>query len=141
MRYIIARGFQLKFSGIVSGDHVLYLNLIHSGRAVLNSDTHLDAPGAVHIFNHRPRVKMYKIDCNLNVNDWLDVKQIKTLKLTFEGRFLGPGRRLNWAETPLRSVSLVGYALGTAKACPGQFGVEFAAVPPRAVLRMLDCKT
>ena len=37
----------------------------------------------------------WRIDFNLNGNDWLDVKQIKTVKLTFEGRFLGPGRRLN----------------------------------------------
>ena len=62
MRYIIARKFKLEFPEVAGGKHVLFLNLVHSGEAVLNSDTNLDKPGALHVFSHRPRVAPYKID-------------------------------------------------------------------------------
>lgn len=125
MRHIIARSFKLEFPDIIGGDHVLFLNLIHSGQAVLNSDTDLDKPGALHVFSHRPRIRLYKIDYkdrgntaggnlgegdqgyigvspftqwridfDLKGNEWLDLRRIKTVLLTFEGRTLGPGRRL-----------------------------------------------
>jgi len=105
---------------------VLFLNLIHSGQAVLNSDIDRDKPGALHVFSHRPRIRLYKIDYkdrentaggnlgegdqgyiglspftqwridfDLKGNEWLDLKAVKTVLLTFEGRTLGPGRRLN----------------------------------------------
>jgi hypothetical protein len=131
MSYIIARSFKLVFPDIVIPDkleekekRVLSLNLIHSGQAVLNSNTKLDKPGALHVFSHRPRVRLYKIDYknkdntaggslgdnaqgyiglspftmwridfNLDGNKWLDLKGIKSVELTFEGRMLGPGRK------------------------------------------------
>ena len=62
MRYVIAREFTLELPGVQGGSHVLFLNLVHSGQAVLNSDTDLDQPGALHAFSHRPRVSPYKID-------------------------------------------------------------------------------
>lgn len=62
MRYIIARKFKLEFPDLQGGDNVLYLNLVHSGVATLNSDTDLDKTGAIHVFSHRPRVRLYKID-------------------------------------------------------------------------------
>ena len=124
MRYVIARRFKLAFPELEGSQHVLYLNLIHSGRAVLNSDTDLSAQGAIHVFSHRPRVKLYKIDYNdkdntvsgnfgengqgyiglspfslwridfalKQGNEWLDIHKIKTIELSFEGRYLGPGR-------------------------------------------------
>lgn len=126
MRHIIARSFKLEFPDIVDADQVLFLNLIHSGQAVLNSDTDLDTPGAFHVFSHRPRIRLYKIDYqdrsntaggnlgddeqgyagvspftqwridfDLKGNEWLDLSVIKTVELTFEGRALGPDRRLN----------------------------------------------
>ncbi|MGE3348981.1 MAG: hypothetical protein AB7I35_16250 [Ramlibacter sp.] len=125
MRYIIARSFKIEFPDIAGGSHVLFLNLIHSGQAILNSDTNLAKPGALHSFSHRPRTRLYKIDYrdrdntaggnlgegdqgyiglspfaqwridfDLEGNDWLDLKAIKTVLLTFEGRTLGPGRKL-----------------------------------------------
>ncbi|MCW5652017.1 MAG: hypothetical protein KIS62_19905 [Ramlibacter sp.] len=125
MRYVIARSFKLEFPDIVGGDNVLFLNLIHSGQALLNSDTDLGKPGALHVFSHRPRIRLYKIDYadrdntaggnlgerdqgyiglspftqwridfDLQGNEWLDLKVIKTVVLTFEGRTLGPGRKL-----------------------------------------------
>ncbi len=39
---------------------------------------------------------MWRIDFDLKGNDWLDLKVIKTIELTFEGRMLGPGRKLHW---------------------------------------------
>lgn len=62
MRYIIARDFKLEFPEVAGGSQVLFLNLVHSGEAMLNSDTDLDKPGALHVFSHRPRVAPYKID-------------------------------------------------------------------------------
>jgi hypothetical protein len=62
MRYILARSFKLEFPEIVGGKNVLFLNLIHSGQAVFNSDTDLHKPGALHVFSHRPRLRLYKID-------------------------------------------------------------------------------
>ncbi|GAB4194921.1 MAG: hypothetical protein Tsb002_26920 [Wenzhouxiangellaceae bacterium] len=62
MRYIIARRFELAFPDIEGGKNVLYINLVHSGRAVMNNNSDLTAPGAVRVFSHRPRVKLYKID-------------------------------------------------------------------------------
>ncbi|HEX6041070.1 hypothetical protein [Longimicrobium sp.] len=62
MRYVIAREFTLKLPEVQGGSHVLFLNLVHSGEAVLNSDTDLDNPGALHVFSHRPRVSPFKID-------------------------------------------------------------------------------
>ncbi|MES2938702.1 MAG: hypothetical protein V4864_13530 [Pseudomonadota bacterium] len=125
MRYIVARSFKLEFPDIVDGADVLYLNLVHSGQAVLNSDTDLDKPGALHAFSHRPRTLPYKIDYtdrentfggnlgereqgyiglspftqwrldfDLQGNDWLDLNAINTIVLTFEGRMLGQGRKL-----------------------------------------------
>ncbi len=35
---------------------------------------------------------MWRIDFNLDGNKWLDLKSIKSVELTFEGRMLGPGR-------------------------------------------------
>jgi hypothetical protein len=124
MSYIIARSFKLAFPDIVDSKKVLSLNLIHSGQAVLNSNTDRDKAGALHVFSHRPRVRLYKIDYkdrentaggslgdnaqgyiglspftmwridfDLKGNDWLDLKLIKTVELTFEGRMLGPGRK------------------------------------------------
>jgi hypothetical protein len=92
---------------------------------VLNSDTDVDKPGAVHVFSHRPRVSLYKydykkkaktaggdlgedsqgyigvspftmwrFDFNLKGNEWLDLSSLKTVVLTFSGRFLGPDARL-----------------------------------------------
>ncbi|ROZ62945.1 hypothetical protein [Ramlibacter sp. WS9] len=126
MRYIIARSFKLEFPEIAGGKNVLFLNLIHSGQAVLNSDIDRDKPGALHVFSHRPRIRLYKIDYkdrentaggnlgegdqgyiglspftqwridfDLKGNEWLDLTSIKTVLLTFEGRTLGPNRRLN----------------------------------------------
>ncbi len=126
MRFVIARKFKLEFPDIDSDKNVLYLNLIHSGRAVLNNNTDLDKPNAIHVFSHRPRVKLYKIDYSnrdntaggnfgeggqgyiglspfsnwridfdLKGNEWLDLKTIKTVELTFSGRMLGPGRRFS----------------------------------------------
>ncbi|MBX3585557.1 MAG: hypothetical protein KF796_02850 [Ramlibacter sp.] len=125
MRYIIARSFKIEFPDIAGDSNVLFLNLIHSGQAILNSDTNLAKPGALHSFSHRPRTRLYKIDYrdrdntaggnlgegdqgyiglspfaqwridfDLEGNDWLDLKAIKTVLLTFEGRTLGPGRKL-----------------------------------------------
>jgi hypothetical protein len=131
MSYITARSFKLVFPDIVIPEkldekekRVLSLNLIHSGQAVLNSNTKLDKPGALHVFSHRPRVRLYKIDYkkksntaggtlgdntqgyiglspftmwridfDLDGNKWLDLKSIKSVELTFEGRMLGPGRK------------------------------------------------
>ncbi len=124
MRFIIARSFTLEFPEVADGDHVLFVNLVHSGQAVLNSDTNLDKLDAVHVFSHRPRVLPYKIDYKepdntaggnlgegdqgyiglspftlwridfgLKGNEWLDLKVIKTVKLTFSGRTLGPAAR------------------------------------------------
>ena len=39
---------------------------------------------------------MWRIDFDLKGNEWLDLKGIKTIELTFEGRMLGPGRKLHW---------------------------------------------
>lgn len=62
MRYIIAREFKLKFPEVNDRTHVLFVNVVHTGESVLNSDTDLDKPGALHVFSHRPRVSPYKID-------------------------------------------------------------------------------
>ena len=62
MRYIIAREFKLKFPEVNDGSHVLFINVVHTGESVLNSDTDLDKTGALHVFSHRPRVSPYKID-------------------------------------------------------------------------------
>ena len=62
MRYIIAREFKLKFPEVNDSSHVLFVNVVHTGESVLNSDTDLDKPGALHVFSHRPRVSPYKID-------------------------------------------------------------------------------
>jgi hypothetical protein len=125
MRYIIAREFTLEFPDVVDSSHVLYVNVVHTGEAMLNSDTNLDQPGAVHVFSHRPRVSLYKydykknartaggdlgedsqgyigvspftlwrLDFNLKGNEWLDLNILKTVVLTFSGRFLGPDARL-----------------------------------------------
>ncbi|MEA2205227.1 MAG: hypothetical protein QOE77_2003 [Blastocatellia bacterium] len=125
MRYIIAREFTLEFPDVVDNSHVLYVNVVHTGEAVLNSDTDVDKPGAVHVFSHRPRVSLYKydykkkaktaggdlgedsqgyigvspftmwrFDFNLKGNEWLDLSSLKTVVLTFSGRFLGPDARL-----------------------------------------------
>ncbi len=138
MSYIIARSFKLVFPDIVidpekldkKDKRVLSINLIHGGQAVLNSNTKRDKPGALHVFSHRPRVRLYKIDYrnkvntaggslgdnaqgyiglspftlwridfDLDGNTWLDLKRIKSVELTFEGRMLGPGRKL--PGTPL----------------------------------------
>ena len=125
MRYIIAREFKLNFPEVKDGSHVLFVNVVHTGESVLNSDIDLDKPGTLHVFSHRPRLAPYKIDYknpantaggklgedsqgyigvspfalwrldfNLKGNEWLDVSTIKTVHLTFSGRFLGPGARL-----------------------------------------------
>jgi hypothetical protein len=135
MSYIIARSFKLVFPDIVidpkelekldeDEKRVLSINLIHSGQALLNSNTKLDKPGALHLFSHQPRVRlnkidyktktntaggslgdnvqgyiglspftMWRIDFDLDGNEWLDLKSIKSVELTFEGRMLGPGRK------------------------------------------------
>lgn len=125
MRYIIAREFKLNFPEVKDGSHVLFVNVVHTGESVLNSDIDLDKPGTLHVFSHRPRLAPYKIDYknpantaggklgedsqgyigvspfalwrldfNLKGNEWLDVSTIKTVHLTFSGRFLGPEARL-----------------------------------------------
>ena len=135
MSFIIARSFKLVFPDIVItpeelkklGDddkRVLSVNLIHSGQALLSSNTKLDKPGALHLFSHLPRVRvnmidykkkankaggslgdnkegyiglspftMWRIDFDLDGNEWLDLESIKSVELTFEGRMLGPGRK------------------------------------------------
>jgi len=50
------------FPDIRDDKHVLSLNLIHSGQAAFNSNVDRDKPGALHLFSHRPRVRLYKID-------------------------------------------------------------------------------
>jgi hypothetical protein len=40
----------------------------------------------------------WRIDFDLKGNEWLDLNAIKTVVLTFEGRTLGPGRRLNESD-------------------------------------------
>ena len=129
MRYIVARSFKLEFPDFAKEEDVLYLNLIHSGQAMFNSDVKRNKPGTLHAFSHRPRVRDYqidfgnrqnmaggnlgedsegyiglspftlwRIDFDLDGNDWLDLealKTIKTIELTFEGRMLGPGRKLH----------------------------------------------
>ena len=126
MSHVIARKFRLEFPEIDGGDHVLFVNLVHSGQALLNSDVNLDKPGVLHQFSHRPRIRPYRIDYkdqtnvaggnlgegdqgyiglspfavwridfDINGNQWLDLSKLKTVILTFEGRMLGPGRRLN----------------------------------------------
>jgi hypothetical protein len=62
MRYIIAREFKLRFPEVKDGANVLFVNVVHTGESVLNSETDLDKPGALHVFSHRPRVSPYKID-------------------------------------------------------------------------------
>jgi hypothetical protein len=125
MSYIIAREFKLKFPEVNDNSHVLFVNVVHTGESVLNSDTNLGKSGALHVFSHRPRVSPYKIDYknpantaggklgedsqgyigvspfalwrldfNLKGNEWLDLSTLKTVQLTFSGRFLGPGARL-----------------------------------------------
>ena len=125
MRYIIAREFKLNFPEVKDNSHVLFVNVVHTGEAVLNSDINLDKAGALHVFSHRPRLAPYKIDYknpantaggnlgddnqgyigvspfalwrldfNLRGNEWLDLNTIKTVSVTFSGRFLGPMARL-----------------------------------------------
>jgi hypothetical protein len=62
MSYIMARSFKLVFPDIGEPKEVLSINLIHSGQAVLNSNVDRDKAGALHVFSHRPRVRLYKID-------------------------------------------------------------------------------
>lgn len=125
MRYIIAREFKLRFPEVKDSSHVLFVNVMHTGEAVLNSDVDLDKPGALHVFSHRPRLSPYKIDYKnpantaggdlgddsqgyigvspfalwrldftLKGNEWLDLSTLKTVELSFSGRFLGPLARL-----------------------------------------------
>ncbi|MDX6610840.1 MAG: hypothetical protein QOD75_26 [Blastocatellia bacterium] len=125
MRYIIAREFTLEFPDVVDSSHVLYVNVVHTGESLLNSETDLDKPGALHVFSHRPRMSLYKydykkhaktaggdlgedsqgyigvspftlwrLDFNLKGNEWLDLSILKTVVLTFSGRFQGPEARL-----------------------------------------------
>jgi hypothetical protein len=124
MRHIIASEFTVELPEVQGGSRVLFLNLVHSGEALLNSDTDLNSPGALHVFSHRPRVSPYKIDYRrpentaggslgdesqgyiglspftlwrldfgLKGNEWLDVRTVNTVLLTFSGRMLGPGSR------------------------------------------------
>jgi hypothetical protein len=123
MRHIIVSKFTLELPEVNGGSNVLFVNLVHSGAAVLNSDINLAAPGALHVFSHRPRMAPYKIDYqdsrntaggtlgdetqgyigvspfavwrldfNLQGNDWLDLSKVKTVTLLFSGKILGPAR-------------------------------------------------
>jgi hypothetical protein len=123
MRHIVVSKFTLELPEVNGGSNVLFVNLVHSGEAVLNSDTDLAAPGALHVFSHRPRMAPYKIDYqdsrntaggtlgdetqgyigvspfavwrldfNLQGNDWLDLTKVKTVTLVFSGKILGPAR-------------------------------------------------
>jgi hypothetical protein len=132
MRYIVARSFKLEFPDLAKEEDVLYVNLIHSGQAMFNSEVKRNKPGTLHAFSHRPRVRdfqidyknsqnmaggnlgedaegyiglspftLWRIDFDLDGNEWLDeevLKTIETIELTFEGRMLGPGRKLKGVE-------------------------------------------
>lgn len=62
MSYIIASAFKLGFPDIHDDKNELFINLIHSGQAVLNSDVDRHKPGALHVYSHQPRILSYKID-------------------------------------------------------------------------------